>query len=150
MTVVGRARIVLLLAVVAGIALLTTEFPFAQLVSERSSVAQASLQLSQLQAENRVLAGQVKALSQPSTVARIAHEEYGLVYKGQQSVVVLPSSTDGSHGGGPLSSTYVPKSDLFPSDAIVAPGAPPKGGGVKQKDFWARLLQRIEFWKAAS
>jgi hypothetical protein len=112
-------------------------------------VSHESWQLSQLQAENRVLAGQVKAMSQPSTVARIAHEEYGLVYKGQQSVVVLPSSTDGSNRGGPLSSTQVPKSDLFPSDAIVAPGAPPKGG-VEQKGFWARLLQRIEFWKAPS
>ncbi|MGD0081845.1 MAG: septum formation initiator family protein [Acidimicrobiales bacterium] len=145
---IARARIFLLVSFVAGIAIVATEFPLGQLLRQHAAVAQATSQLTELQAENRSLASEVSSLHQPSTVARIAHQDYGLVAKGQRSVVVLPSPSKSGSSAGPLGSISVPKSDLVPTDSIVsstpaAASAPAKGEG-----FWARLLQRFEFWKA--
>jgi hypothetical protein len=115
-------------------------------------VADAGHQLNLLQAQNRALSAEVSSLRQSSTVARIAHQEYGLVGKGERSIVVLPSPTatrdsGAGSGAGPLNSTGVPKSDLVPSDAIVSPSA---GASHPKKtpDFWERVLQRLEFWRA--
>jgi cell division protein FtsB len=150
--VIGRARTALLVAVIAGMVIIATEFPLGQLTRGRAAVADASQQLSLLQAQNRALSAEVTSLRQSSTVARIAHQEYGLVGKGERSIVVLPSSPPAGDSGtgpsaGPLTSTGVPKSDLVPSDAIVSPSA-----GTSHPDrtpgFWERVLQRLEFWRA--
>jgi cell division protein FtsB len=148
---IGRARIVLLAALIAGLVITATEFPLGQLMRGRAEASQASQQLKGLAAENRALAAQVTSLHQSGTVARIAHEEYGLVSKGQRSIVVLPSRSTAHNGSGsgPLSSTGVPKSDLVPSDAIVSPTS----GGTQKvhrgAGFWTRVLHRLEFWRAS-
>jgi cell division protein FtsB len=145
---IGRARIVFFVGLIAAIVIVATEFPLGQLMRARSALAQGSSQLNRLDTENRQLAGQIRSLHRDSTVARIAHEDYGLVKKGQRSIVVLPSpSSSPGDGSGPLSTTTVPKSDLVPTDAIVSGSA----SGVKpvqQPGFWSRLVQRLEFWKA--
>jgi cell division protein FtsB len=151
--VIGRARLALLVALVAGIVITATEFPLGQLMHDRAGNAQASYQLSQLQAQNRALASEVSSLHQPGTVARIAHQEYGLVANGQQSIVVLPSPVTGHNRtaseSGPLSSTGVPKSDLVPTDAIVSPGARGASKASRTAGFWDRVLKRLEFWNAS-
>jgi cell division protein FtsB len=151
--VIGRARIALLVALIAGVVITATEFPLGQLIRGRAEAAQATNQLSQLRAENLALAGEVSALHQPSTVARIAHQEYGLVANGQRSIVVLPSrstrDTGAGTGSGPLSSTGVPKADLVPTDAIVSPSAGGAGAAKKGAGFWDRVVQRLEFWNAS-
>jgi cell division protein FtsB len=144
---IARARIFLLVSLIAGVAIVATEFPLGQLLRQRAALGQATQQLSQLQAENRSLAAQVDALHQSSTVARIAHEDYGLVGKGQRAVVVLPSPAKSGSSAGPLDTNEVPKSDLVPSDAIVA-GTGTGPAPAKGRSFWTRLLQRFEFWKA--
>jgi hypothetical protein len=142
----------MLLALIAGIAITATEFPLGQLMRGRADVAHATQQLTQLQGQNRVLASEVSSLHQGGTVARIAHEDYGLVAKGQKSIVVLPSRVAGAQGGpagaGPLSATGVPKTDLVPSDAIVSPTGPATPKAHKPAGFWERVLQRLEFWRA--
>jgi hypothetical protein len=145
---IGRARIALLVALMAGIVITATEFPLGQLLRGRAAVAGAGHQLSHLQAQNRALAAEVGSLHQSGTVARIAHQDYGLIAKGERSVVVLPSrGAAAGPGSDPLSSTGIPKSDLVPSDAIVSPGATGAASG-KRPGFWKRVLQRLEFWKA--
>ena len=143
---IARARLLLLAAFIGGVVIVATEFPFRQLLDERSSVAQGSSQLAQLNADNRALQTQVNDMKQSSTVERIAHEQYGLVQRGQRSVVVLPGGGTGSTG--PLGWQTIPKSDVFPSDSIVSPsgqsGPAPKSSG----GYWSRLLSRLEFWKA--
>ena len=147
---IGRARLVLLLALIAGIVITATEFPLSELMSGRAAVAQAAQQLRALQSQNKALASQVSSLHEGGTVARIAHQDYGLVAKGERSVVVLPSrSTGGSAGAGPLSATTVPKSDLVPSDAIVSSTGGGTGAVHKAAGFWERVVQRLEFWKAS-
>lgn len=141
---IHRVRLLFVGAVVVALAIVGGEFPLAQLLHERAAIATTTAQLQRVQAENRVLAGQVAALHQPSTIARIAHQQYGLVQKGQSSVVVLPSP--GSGGKDPLVSSRLPSSDLVPSDGAVA--NPASSGPVDQQGFWSKLLNRLEFWKA--
>jgi hypothetical protein len=142
-----RARAVLAVAFIVGIVIIATEFPLGQLMRGRSSLAAATVQLAELKAQNRALAGQLASLHQDATIAGIAHAEYGLVAKGQRAVVVLPTPGSSSGSSAPLSASTVPISDLVPTDAIVSPGA---AGGVvaKRPSFWSRLAQRLEFWKA--
>jgi cell division protein FtsB len=149
--VIGRARIALLLALIAGIVITATEFPLGQLMRGRAEVARATQHLSHLQAQNGALASEVSSLHQSATVARIAHEDYGLIAKGQQSIVVLPSRPAGASstvGSGPLSATDVPGSDLVPSDAIVSPTGTGASKGHQAVGFWGRVVQRLEFWRA--
>ncbi|MFZ0171048.1 MAG: septum formation initiator family protein [Acidimicrobiales bacterium] len=146
---IARARLLLVVAFVAGIVIVATEFPLGQLIRGRAAMAQASAQLTRLQAQNRALAAQVASLHEDATIARIAHEEYGLISKGERSIVVLPApSRRAGTGTGPLNSTTVPRSDLVPTDAIVSPTGAGGSKPVKQAGYWARLLQRLEFWKA--
>lgn len=145
---IARARAVLAAAFLVGLVIVATEFPLGQLLHERAALAQAGAQLGQLQAQNRQLGAEVSALRDPSTIARIAHDDYGLVTRGERSIVILPSPGSGGRPSGPLSSTSVPRSDLVPSDAIVS--AAGGGSATHQPGFWSRLLQRLEFWHASS
>lgn len=143
---IARARATLAAAVLVGTFVVAAEFPLGQLIRGRGAVAEASAQLDRLQARNRALAAEVVSLHEDSTVARIAHADYGLVAKGERSLVILPSSSAAA-GSGLLDTTTVPKSDLVPTDAIVTSS----GSGnrpLRQAGFWSRLLQRLEFWKA--
>jgi cell division protein FtsL len=143
---IARTRLLLLVALVVGIAIIATEFPFRQLLDERASVTQSSQQLRQLDQANRSLQSQVKSLSQASAIEGLAHSQYGLVQAGQRSVIVLPGGGTGTTG--PLASNGIPKSDIVPSDSIVST---PGGGNLSENSssFWGRVLQRLEFWKVA-
>ena len=143
---IHRARIVFVAALVVSLVIVATEFPLGQLLHERTVIATTGAELQRLQAANRSLAGQISSLHQPATVGRIAHEEYGLVQKGQSSIVVLPSPGDGG-GVDPLATSGIPSSNIVPSDALVA--SPATTGSGTEQGFWSRLLNRLEFWKAA-
>lgn len=152
-----RARLVFVTALVLAVVVLFTEFPIADLTHARSSVASASVELSKVQRENDALRLQVRDLKQGSTVEEIAHDEYGLVEPGQQSVVVMPSnasasadrksSAGGEEAEAPLGATTIPESDIVPSDAALAQVS---GASTSSGDsFWHRVLDRLEFWKAS-
>ena len=98
------------------------QFSLGALVQGRTTLRTDTTQLMALQAENRALSAQVKALHDPASIGRIAHEEYGLIAPGQRSIVVLPGA-NGSSGGtpDPLADNPIPSSDLLPSDAILGP-----------------------------
>ena len=149
-TPVRRARITLLIALVLSAGIVATQFPLNQLLGERSNVLRETRQLAALKAENSPLTVQIASLHQPGTIARLAHERYGLVTVGEQSLVVLPSvAGQAGSSRGPLDSTVVPQSDLMPSDAVISPGgAAGSGSPATSEGFWPKLLQRLEFWKA--
>lgn len=155
-----RARIVFVVAVVLAAIVLLTEFPVSSLVSARAASASAAAELSKVQSENKALASQVHDLKEGSTIEQVAHEEYGLVEPGQQSVVVMPGATSSTstRGGAssrtnataPLGSSTIPKSDLVPSDAPLSPVNEQQGAGTSAtaaSSFWKRVLERLEFWK---
>jgi hypothetical protein len=100
-----------------------------------------------LQAENRALSSQVRALHDPATIGRIAHEEYGLITPGQRSIVVLPGPAGSSSSTpDPLADNPIPSSDLLPSDAILGPSARAAQPLVHEPGFWHRVLASLEFW----
>lgn len=146
---IRRARLGLLAAVVVAVALVGVQFPLTQLWHEHSAEAAASHELQELRQADSALSKQVAALEQPATVARIAHQDYGLVARGETYVVVLPGPADTYGGAGPLADTKLPASALVPSDATVAaPASDGSGPSTRGESFWSRLLQRLEFWKA--
>ncbi len=147
---VRRARLVLLAAVVLAAVVLGIEFPFGQLVHARAAVATTTAELAQVRRADRQLAGQVRDLASGSSIQQVAHADYGLVGRGQQSVVIMPGSRSGRvHGrGASLGTSTIPSSDLVPSDALLDPSAP-RPSARPAASFWQRLLDRLEFWKAS-
>jgi hypothetical protein len=116
-------------------------------LQERATVRTDSVQLAALQAENRQLSSQVKALHDPAVVGQIAHSEYGLTEPGERSVVVLPGSTKApSSAPNPLADNPIPFSDLLPSDAILDPSVPVEQPAVHEPSFWHRVIGTLEFW----
>ena len=74
-------------------------FPARELVRQHEELSAANSQLSLIAQRNASLSADISALSAKSTIAAIAHEEYGLERRGQTSYVILPaagsSATDG-------------------------------------------------------
>jgi len=145
--VIRRARLFFFVALLIAAAIVVANFPLGALLNDRSTVRAESAQLATLRAANRALAFEVRALQGAATVGRIAHEEYGLVSRGQRSLVVLPfSAVSGASAGNPLANTPIPSSDLLPSDAILDPAVPATQPAGRGPGFWQRVLDRLEFW----
>jgi len=145
--VIKRARLFFFLALLIALVVLVANFPLGSLVEGRSAVRADTAQLAALQAENRALSSEVRALHDPATVGRIAHSEYGLVTPGQRSVVVLPGAAGSSSSApDPLSDNPIPSSDLLPSDAILGPSARLAQPPVHEPSFWHRVIATLEFW----
>ena len=154
---IRRARLFLLVAgVVAGL-VLVTNFPLSALLHERSAVAAENAQLTALRAAGQALSAEVHALSDSAGVARLAHQDYGLVSPGQRSIVVLPGPAGTRAGGvaphsavspvGSLADGPIPASDLLPSDSMLGPASVRIGGlRVKGPGFWSQVINRLEFW----
>ena len=148
---IQRARLFFFVALLIAVVILVGNFPLGALVRERSTVRTESAQLAALQAANRTLWSQVRALHDPATVAQIAHEQYSLVAPGQRSVVVLPGAAGSSSSTpDPLANNPVPASDLLPSDAILDPGVQAAPSPEHEPGFWRRVLDTLEFWHSLS
>ena len=144
---IRRARLFFFVALLVAVVILVANFPLGALVQGRTTLRTDTTQLMALQAENRALSAQVKALHDPASIGRIAHEEYGLIAPGQRSIVVLPGA-NGSSGGtpDPLADNPIPSSDLLPSDAILGPSARTAQPIMREPSFWRRVLSSLEFW----
>ena len=146
---IHRARLFFFAALLIAAVILVANFPVGALLKERSTVRTDSAQLASLQAENRELSTEVKALQEPAVVGRIAHLEYGLTEPGERSVVVLPGSAKASTSApNPLADNPIPASDLLPSDAILDPSVAAPTPTVHEPSFWRRVLDTLEFWHA--
>lgn len=150
-----RARWAFLGALVLAGAIVVGEFPLSDLVRARAEVAAAGAELSRLRHENSSLSGQVAKLQNGSTIAEVAHRQYGLIEPGEHEEIVMPGSDSGAKVGGagasgpaaPLDASTIPRSDLVPSDAALSP---PASHGSAHEGFWQRFLHRLEFWNASS
>ena len=147
---IRRARLTLCAAIVLAAVIVGAELPLGQLLQGRAAIASSSAQLGKLRDTDSDLSAQVRALSQPETVARIAHEQYGLVRPGQEAFVVLPGPGPGGGSGSPLASVTVPKGDIMPSDAIVGGGqGTSTAAPLPGSSFVRQFLGRLEFWRWA-
>jgi Septum formation initiator len=85
---------------------LATSMPVSALLAQHGKLSQTSAQLRALEAQNRTLSQEAKALTDPSTVAGIARRDYGLVSPGSQAYEILPPA--GSSAAAAQGTGYVP------------------------------------------
>jgi hypothetical protein len=146
-------------AVVFASVVLLSSFPLGELLSQGSALSSTAHGLDTVQQENRVLARQAAALSDPSAVDNLARRIYGLVPSGQRAFVVLPPSTANaalsSSGQVPLDQGPVsPGSSRAQALVGVVAPAPAAGarptrrvaGWKEPRSYWARVLKSLEFW----
>lgn len=78
---------VVLLMVAA--ALFSNLFPFRQMLAADRAIAAAGEDLAALEAENERLAADLDALRTPEEIERLARDEFGYVFPGEQGFVVV-------------------------------------------------------------
>lgn len=140
-----------MVAAVLALAIVILETPFSSLVHQRSAVAAAAERLHAVQAENARLSHDVADLRRPSTVASIAHAEYGLVKHGQVAYEI-PGLAGTRSGHGTLGHAHVPAGDLVPP--TVSPYGTPGGTSTaahrpKKAGLWTQVVDRLAFWRSA-
>jgi cell division protein FtsB len=88
-----RARIVLpvLVSLVAIGVLFVGVFPTRALLAQRRDIAAAQEQLRSVEARNAELEDHVADLGTDGEVERLAREQYGLVYPGEEAYALLPA-----------------------------------------------------------
>ena len=146
-----RARLSLLAATGLASAILAFEVPFGELAHQRGELATATGQLARIRSLDQQLASDVSSLRESSTIAAIAHGEYGLVRPGQQAYVLLGSGAAGRRaapsGAAPsLVQHALAQSDLVvPSvDALATPVSADSSASL-----WSRVIDHLAFWRWA-
>jgi cell division protein FtsB len=162
---VRRLRYTVLLTSVVVLVFLGLELPIGQYVANDSAIAQTTAELTRLKAGNAELAAAISRLHEPAQIAQIAHERYGLIFRGQVAYVVEPETTStrsSSAPAGSLADNPLPAGDIVPSDApisaglIGAPVVPSPAGAPQERPrpqrggFFSSLLHHLEFWRAAA
>jgi cell division protein FtsB len=142
-----RSRWVILGSTACALVIVIAWFPARELVSQHEELTAANAQLSSLAQRNASLAADISALSSNSTIAAIAHEQYGLVRRGQTSYVILPAAGSVVANGGLTTPSIAPQ-DLIEAPVgspRVTPSAVVSGAG----GFWSRFANHLEFWRWA-
>jgi len=121
-------------------------FPARELVRQHEELSAANSQLSLIAQRNASLSADISALSAKSTIAAIAHEEYGLVRRGQTSYVILPAAGSAA-ADGELTAPSIPPQDLIEAPA-GSPRSIPAASGAGGA-FWSRFANHLEFWRWA-
>jgi cell division protein FtsB len=155
--VVARSRFMLIGAVIVSGVILVAWFPGRSLIHQRSTLAGATAQLSQLHQQDAALTQEEKKLSDSSEIARIAREQYQLVSPGQQAFEVLPPSGSAASGtpyaGDPGSKAPVAPSAAseLPPGGLAATTVPTRTSTVHARPSAEGALQRmlntLEFWR---
>jgi hypothetical protein len=164
-----------LAAVVFAAVVLASALPWSTLMDQHAQLASATSQVGVLQAENRALAGEARELSDASTVAGLARQDYGLVEPGQKAYDILPPP--GSTAPTAVEAGHVPLDEppVLPGSArsekllgaggagapppgargatsagahgaTTATGQPPSGNQTGSGGFWSRVGHTLEFW----
>jgi cell division protein FtsL len=123
-------------------------FPARELIRQHDELGAVNGQLATLAKRNASLSADVAALSSNSTIAAIAHEQYGLIRRGQTSYVILPGVGSGATNGA-LTTT-----SIAPQNLIAAPIDEPRvattgGAPGATGSFWSRFSGHLEFWRWA-
>jgi hypothetical protein len=164
-----------LAAVVFAAVVLLSALPWSTLMDQHAQLSSAASQVTALQAENRALAGEERELSNASTVAGLARQDYGLVEPGQKAYDILPPP--GTTDPTAVAAGHVPLNEppVMPGSALsekllgagpaaatpsgargrtsaAAHGATPSTGEPSSADprdsggFWSRVGHTLEFW----
>jgi cell division protein FtsL len=115
-----RAVRLLLLAMIAVGVLLLFVFPFRTLVDQRHQLSSTQRQITALTKENDQLSARIKSLKTPSQIEQIAHQDFGLVMKGQQSYTIIPKSSPTTTA--PVAKTPAAKTPTTKTPTTKTPG----------------------------
>lgn len=121
-------------------------FPVSTLLHQRGQLAAASTELNKLHRENATLHHQETQLRTPSTLGRIAQQQYGLVPPGDQAYQVLPPSGSGS-ADGTLGPTASGDSGNGHHGGTSTGASGTAGSSGRSGSFLGRVLQTLEFWR---
>jgi cell division protein FtsB len=149
---IRRNRLVLVLAGVCSLGILGAWFPTSSLLHQRAQLAAAATQLAQLNRADAALAHREKQLRTPTTIGRIAQQQYDLVPPGEQAYQVLPPSGTGKVNGS-LGRTAAAGLATGPgargagSMAGASGSASGSASGTASGSFFARILRTLEFWR---
>jgi cell division protein FtsB len=152
-----RNRLVLAVALVVSVGIVGAWFPVSTLLHQRGQLGAASAQLNRLDQQNAALRRQEKQLRTPSTLGRIAQEQYDLVPPGDEAYQVLPPSGSGRSGGtlavtggiatGALATGSQSVGGRASSLTRDGSDASSPSGGATSAGFFGRVLQTLEFWR---
>jgi cell division protein FtsB len=156
---IGRARLMLVGAIVVSAAVLFAWFPAGSLLIQRSTLAGTEAQLAALRKQDAALAQEKKNLSDTGEIERIAREQYQLVSPGQQAYEVLPPSGAAAAGtpysgdpgsDGPVVPSATPE---LPPGAVTAPAPSTASQGARAgatatgSGLLSRMVHALEFWR---
>jgi cell division protein FtsB len=156
---VGRARLLLVGALVVSAVILFAWFPFGSLLHQRATLSGAQAQLSGLRTQDVALSQESKNLSDAAEIGRIAREQYQLVSPGQRAYEVLPPAGSLAPGvpyaGDPGSSAPVAPNgaaELPPGGVTTTTTPVPPVHGAKSatqsgSGMLGRMLHALEFWR---
>lgn len=148
---VPRGWLVIGGAAATAAVILVAWLPVGALLSQHAAISAANTRLSQLNAQDTVLAAQAKQLAQPQYQLQLFRARYQLVEPGQRLVEVLNGSpasdpsTDAPYRGDPGLTPIVNPitgSAVDPAGASTARTSSQASGG-----FFSRVLGTLEFWR---
>ncbi|HEY5271680.1 MAG TPA: septum formation initiator family protein [Acidimicrobiales bacterium] len=142
-------RWVLLGAALCAAVIVVAWFPAREIVGQHNELRAVNGQLSTLAKRNASLSADISALSANSTIAAIAHEQYGLVRRGQTSYVILPA-VGSSAANGALTTTSIAPQDLIAAPIDQPRPASTRGSSAGSASFWSRFASHLEFWRWAA
>ncbi|MCL4445296.1 MAG: hypothetical protein M1134_00240 [Actinobacteria bacterium] len=172
---VRRARAGLVASVLVSVLIVVAWFPAGAIVDQRKALAAASSKLATVSKQDRSMVIESRRLSNPAEVARIARDQYQLVYSGQRLYEVLPPNGTARPGalypGDPGLSPPVSPSAISELPPSLVPASSLSGGvnpqrstslrgvsastagarGTPRADgtpsFFSRVLNTLEFWR---
>lgn len=163
----------LLVAAVFALVVLVTSLPLRTLLQQRADTAATAATVRHLTVENRDLAAEAAALSNPSTISSLAHSEFDYVEPGQRAYDVVPPTNGSSKTPGvgqeQLGAPVPVPGSKASAEAIGAGALPnavtgavgsgaagPSGSGGRSSagpgasgsgGFMSRVLHALEFWR---
>jgi cell division protein FtsB len=87
----SRVLVALAVSIVAVGVLFVGIFPTRAFVAQRQAIAAAEEELDVLEAGNAELEDRVAALGTDAEIERLAREQYGLVFPGEEAYAILPA-----------------------------------------------------------
>jgi cell division protein FtsB len=141
-------RWVMLGAALFAAVIIVAWFPARELIGQHDELSAVNGQLSMLAKRNASLSADISALSSYSTIAAIAHEQYGLVRPGQTSYVILPA-VGSAAANGALATTSIAPQDLIAAPVDEPRSVSPRGTSSGGGSFWSRFSAHLEFWRWA-
>jgi len=114
-------------AILVAVLVMVAWFPTSALYHQHQQLASATSHLDKLRSQNHALRQESERLDTPAEIARIARQQYQLVFPGQQAYQVLTGSESASGSGAGEAGLQIPVTPSAQSE--LPPGTVSSGSG---------------------